>query len=426
MVRILISALPVLTVLVVAVLAFGVGAPRPISSARVWGGASTELSRFSGWVEVKSESRARHVRISARSEHGERASAGVELDADRRAEFVLDFAKPPGDFALELWLGDRTLGDGRVASAPERWAAARRRGGFTAARSQGALVIAAAPQCGVFAVPFPGPLLLRVERAGLPAAGATLTLSSDSATLANERVKTDSRGIATSVLTPREHVVTLRVIAETADGARGELYTSLPVVPGAMLAERHGDELVIMAPGERDHADVALVSEAGRLFGARVALSSYSDGARGVLRLPKLGDPPLWAVVQSDASAPSPSSLGWPLFDSPSAPTPTFDAVDIVLLDTEPRALAAERSRRRDVQRAALVIGLIGAVASVVALLTSTVLARRTSASKLDAELGSEVSAGVLPRQSWRSLVAIISIILGFFMIVGLLTWRLG
>ena len=423
--RALLTALPLLTLLVVFGLVFGVGAPRPLASARVWGGPSDRLSRFSCWVEVDADAGAsRRVHLRARDVHGAEATADAELDADGRAELALEFPAPPGAFELELSLGERQLGHGTIALTHERWLEARRRGGFSPLRAPGTLDVAVAPLRGAFAVPFAGTLLVRVERAAAPLPGVSLALSSDGATLAPERATTNGAGLARVSLTPREHIVTLRASLTGPDGARAELFTTVPVVPGAMVAERRGDELVIAAPSSRTSADVSIVSEAGRLFGARVALRPDAEVARGVMALPALGPERIWAVVSSDAAAPSPATIGWPLFEQ-QGPSETFDAADNLLLDTLPQVSSEEHQRRQRVRRWALLIGLLGAVVNVAAFVGAAMVQRREGREVLSRELDDALAASILPRQRARSLLAIALIIIGFFVVVGLLAWRL-
>jgi hypothetical protein len=428
--RFLLALLPLTTFVVVGVLVLGLGAPRPIEFVRVWGGPTDRSSRFSAWVEAEAEGgrplAGVKLRLSAQPAQGSARTVTTMLDLEGRAEVSFDFERAPGSFELRVDGEHGLRGQGQVALSSQRWlAGAGRHGGFSRLPQASALKLQIAPARGVFAVPFPGQLWVRVTRDGQAVASAKVQLKSDGAQLGFESTETGADGLARFALTPSEHVVTVRASAVAPDGARGELFSNVPVVPGAIEVERQGSSLRVRSPIERSAAFIALVTEQGRWSGARVPLSAVGDGtAVGVLELSALPGEPTWAVAKSEPSAPSSGCVGWPLFES-AEPGVTLDVADTRLLDTEKVARTREHQRRLGIRRLALGVGLVGAVFSVVALAWATLRQRKQLGAHLAAELGAEPSAELLPPQSVRSLVSISLIILGFFAIAAIVAWRL-
>jgi hypothetical protein len=428
--RVLFALLPIVTFVVVGVLVLWVGAARPVESIRVWGGPTDRAPRFSGWIEAEIDGRAQAgkvLQLTARPAQGEPLHVSQALDDQGRAELSFDFQRPPLWFELSATLPSGNVSTGRIELSAQRWlSTASHRGGFSRLPEAGALSVQIAPARGVFAVPFPGELWVRVSRQGAAVVDTKVDLKADGAKIQRETQRTDARGIARFMLTPTEHVVTARATVTASDGLRAELSFSVPVVPGAILIERRGNALQVRSPIEREEAFVSLVSEQGRWSGARVPLVAFGDGtAQGALELPALpGDGPYWAVAKSDPAAPSSVTVGWPLFAG-DEPAQTFDVGDRLLLDTEPAALARERDRRRSVRRLALAVGLLGALTSALSVVIATHRGRRAARAYLSAELGAEGGAELLPAQSARSLLSITLIVLGFFAIAAIAGWRL-
>jgi hypothetical protein len=428
--RYLLTALPVLTVAVVSLLVLVLGAERPVPSVRVWGGPTDGLSRFSAWIQVEDPATGIGagdvVQIEARAMGGASAASEVRLDGDGRGQVELDFARPPGQLELNFTGGGRVLGSGSVGLTREAWQPRVRRLGGPVVSRAGALGVMIAPLRGTFAVPFAGELVGRVEWQERGSPGAVVSSSSDGATVTPERAVTDARGNFVVTLRPTEHIVTLRVTVQTKEGQRGELFTSLPVLPGAILAERRGSELVVTSPIERASVDVSLVSEAGRWFGARVQLTQQGDGrALGSLTMPALPETRLWAVVSGDSALASTAAVGWPLFaEAPNAER-TFDAVDRLLLDTRPALESAERARRRGVRRLALLLALLGACVSVASLLLASARARSSSLAELGRELGDGPSRALVPSGPLRALLTAGLLTLGFLLVTAIVAWRL-
>jgi hypothetical protein len=283
---------------------------------------------------------------------------------------------------------------------------------------------------GAFAAPFPGPLWLRVEDPPLrPAAGARVELSVEGARVQPTRATTNAQGIAEVELTPSEHAVTLNATITLANGEVTHATTSVPVVPGAFVAEQRGEVLAIASPVERAEAFVTLVTEDARLFGARVPLDTDARGiARGELTLPaeleKLRGGGLWAVLESTRLAPRADRVGWPLFSVPGEPALTLDARDELVLDGFPAARERERTRQRRVGRAVIGIGLLGALASALAVLIRARREKRRFAAELDAELDPDAKARVVVASSRGEIVSIVLIFVGFVVTAAILAWR--
>jgi len=274
-------------------------------------------------------------------------------------------------------------------------------------------------------VPFASPIWVRLSHAGRPLVGADVAFESDGAALVPADVQSDARGLAVTTLAPREHVVTLRVRARTSAGF-GELTTSVPVVPGALLAERRGDRLLVASPIERERAFVTIVSEEGRWFGARVKLLPDGRGARGELPFPALPEARLFAVVESERGFPSGTRVGWPLFEATDEPPLTLDARDALLLDGFAVATKSERERQLGVRRSALGVGLFGALVSIALVLVRVRRDRKRLHTHLAAQVDAETEARLAPATRLRAILAISLIVLGFVVVTVVVAWRLG
>ncbi|MGC4091662.1 MAG: DEAD/DEAH box helicase [Polyangiaceae bacterium] len=422
------TVVPLVTLLLVAYLVFVVGAPRPLLSMRLSGGPTDSLARFTGVLELQSSDGRlpRDLEISARALSGQVARATSTVDADGRSELELDFAGPPLAFDLSVADAGRELGHAKVELRRERWLGkATRRGGFFGV-SQGDLALSVAAARGVFAVPFPGKLLVRVQRGGEPVAGAQLTLQVEGASPSSLRGTSDAQGLASFELTPREHVVTLTLRAE-AQASSGTLSVSLPMAPGAMLAERRGDSLTLRSPIPETSAYVTLLSEAGRLRSQRVALQASGDASVSEpISLAGLPSGPLWARVENEPGGAGAAVVGWPLFESEPVPAKTLDVRDPWLFDTAQSAHDHERTRRRQVLGWSLVVGLLGAFVSIGVVLARAQKTGRALEAHLASQLGEGSVQSVAPRPRTRSLVYMVLIALGFLLLAAVFAVRLG
>lgn len=428
--RWLTTLVPIVTLLAVAFLVLVIGAPRPVESVRLLGGPTDQLSRFSGLLLAERDGAplaSARLELFARAESGATARGEVTLDADGMAETALDFAKIPRAFSLSVVRDGRELVRTRVGLSHDVWLArAQRRGGFHGGAASGELSISIAPGRGVFAVPFASPLFVRVAEAGHPVAGAELELRSDGAKLSPARVTTNAEGIARVELTPLEHVVTLQARA-TAGERSGALAATVPIAPGALMVRATTEGLRVNSPVPRDVAYLTLLNESGRLRGLRVALKATSEGAESDL-IPLDGLPagPVWARAASEPFATGTSAVGWPLLETKDAPAKTLDVRDVLLLDSSAAAANIERARRRRVLGWALVVGLCGALLSIMTVLLRARRSGRRLEAHLDSALGSGASARLAPRAGARSLSGVVLIAVGFLVVAALLAWRLG
>jgi hypothetical protein len=312
-------------------------------------------------------------------------SASTDAMGELEARFELD-GVPTTDpwLRVESVAKAAVLAEGSLALDRDRWqAGARRAGGWLRAQSAGTLELRAAVESGVFAVPFPGNLVLQVLAAGepataggasLPLAGAHVSIELDGA----ERTTTaplvsDASGMIFIALRPSEHAVSARIVARAGERL-GEWYGALPVSPGAIAVTRTGGGLLLRSPIVRERAYVSLVSQRERLSGAIVPLVADPDGsARGLLAIApqlsaRLDAEPTWAVVSSEYDKRSAGAVGWPLsppFD-PASPRRTFDVADQVLLDGRDGALYdLLRSRNTRRSRAGLALLAVGTLMAV-------------------------------------------------------------
>jgi hypothetical protein len=320
------------------------------------------------------------VDVSRGLEPSSRTSA--VLDDEGAEELAFD-APGDGPVHARVHLDDALVGEGSWSLSAEEWRrGARRRGGWVQRRFDGGLVLRAAAERGVFAVPFASALWVEASRDGNAASGL-LEVRGDGADVSGPPEMQSGVGPRRYVVTPREHaaVVVLRLrdgdaAAETPSAAGtppagtpstdgpAELDVSLAVVPGALFAELSDADLVVRSPVWHDRAYVAIVSDHERLLGAAVPLYPDGSGASGVLHGVSLrGTEPLWAVVSSEPELRSASLVGWPLrplqVTEGEAPS-TLDVSDVSLLDTVPGAVARELERERRVR---LLAGLIAAAA---------------------------------------------------------------
>lgn len=418
-------SLPVLTVLVVCYAWLVAGAPRKLYGARLYGGPSEGVSRLSLRVESVERVGEREAPfwrgpLSARV----RAASGPEIVVsvpradDGIADFTVDFARPLHG-PVELELRDATsalLANGRFQVDVTRWAArARRRGGWVRGRTEQAVTVAVAAERGAFVIGASAPLIIRVERAGLPLAGVSLTLGADGGRLSNaDRLRTDDRGRAHVSFEPTELNPSLRVEARTDDGLRGALETPIVVVPGGLFvsAVDSTGSVRVESAVARDAAFFSLVSDRQRLAGGVVRLEPNGrGGAVGTLRVPRL-ESPAWLVASSEVDQNSAAAIGWPLGASPD-PRQTFDVADLLLLDGMPAAFAREAERRSRVRWLTAAFIAVAFALSVALLLLRVRAADRELSQHLQ-DFDRELTEHIAPRRRLPILVAVLAISLGF------------
>jgi len=426
-------SLPVLTVLVVGYAWFVAGAPRTLHGARVYGGPSEGLSTLSLRVESLERAGEREAPfwngpLTARA----RASSGPEavVSVHEAKHGVADFELPFGSAVhgpIEFELRDAAstvLASGRFELDVTRWAArARRRGGWIRGRTDRALVLAVAPERGAFVVGTPAPLSIRVERAGLPVAGATLTVSAEGARVSGaERLRSDERGRARVSFEAIDLNPSVHIDARAEDGQSGLIETPVFVVAGgihAFAAERTPAgvtkrvELCVESAVPRSEAFFSVVSDRQRLAGGVIALQPNGRGGSVGSTPFTVVQSPSWVVVSSEVDQNSAAAIGWPLSSGPE-PAQTFDVPDVLLLDGLPAAFAREQARRSRVRwLTAAFIGLAFAL-SVALLVLRVRAADREISRHLREDLDPDLATRIAPRRLLPLLVAVLAILLGF------------
>lgn len=435
--------LPFATAAVVGFALFVVGAPRPFTGARLYGGSTDGVTRLSfrlavadSYRGVEAPAEGGRVEVTAELAGGRRLAWSGELDALGSASVLFDVPGEPvsAPVSLRVVKDGRVLAEGRVWLSRDDWLSrANRRGGWYPVKSKGELAIRVAPERGAFAVPFAEALWVEVTRDGKPAAGALVHIESEGlqSLAKDEAIAVDAQGRLRLVVSPREHAVALRVVAEH-EGARGEWYASLPIVPGAYAAILQHGALRIESPVLRERAYYALLSEHARLAGGAVRLDP--DGRGGsvqLVELPRLPEGPLWAVVSSDPELSSDSTVGWPLRwpKSPHGDPPlTFEAPDRLLLDGMPLGERAETERRGSARA-------IAAGFTLLALLLASVIVV-TRARRADVQLRAHLAAAGEGEESRDRIaegrggrvitLAVVCIALGFAVIALVALYRLS
>ncbi|MBN1606707.1 MAG: hypothetical protein JW940_08735, partial [Polyangiaceae bacterium] len=164
--------------------------------------------------------------------------------------------------------------------------------------------------------------------------------------------------------------------AHAGPDATGRWSGALPVVAGALDAERRGRELTVGSSIPREGAFFSIISDRGRWGGGALPLEPVPAGASVSIPVPAiaLGESRLWAVVAADPHLASSGALGWPIGSEPSALTDTpplaMTVADQLLLDGRPLVRAREGARQR---KARVLAGLFAAVAmALMAVLTLT------------------------------------------------------
>jgi hypothetical protein len=333
------------------------------------------------------------------------------------ADFELPFGRAvhgPIEFELRD-AASALLASGRFELDVTRWAArARRRGGWIRGRSDRALVLSVAAERGAFVVGTKAPLSIRVERAGLPVAGAALAVSAEGARVfAAERLRSDERGRASVSFEASDLNPSLHVEARTEDGLSGVIETPVFVVAGGIHAFATDHELRVESAVPRSEVFYSLVSDRQRLAGGVIALAPNGRGGSVGSTPLSVVQSPAWVVVSSEVDQNSAAAIGWPLNSGPE-PAQTFDVADVLLLDGLPAAFAREQARRSRVRwLTATFIGLAFSL-SVVLLVLRVRAADHEISRHLRHDLDHDLAARIAPRRLLPLLVAVLAISLGF------------
>lgn len=428
--RVAMLAIPGCTVLGAAVGSALLASSEPVIAARVYmarAPLTDTQQRITARVQVvSSESAERRavaspIRLTLASDSVVAKSEQTqEVNAEGIAHFNLDLPEQSGrSFEVLVSNAGGRLAEGRVVlSARPQFS--KPRGGWIEATGE-ALPLRAGVARGVLAVPFEDRLLIqageRSEQAPIELTvkleGAQL-ISPPSGVLKVKGVFKVKGGVVTALkIRPQHHVVMLHVDAQSPQ-ARAHLTAQLPLVAGAMLAERQGPKLVVRAPQSRSRAYLDVLSPAGRLFSGELSLEETSEGAMGQLPWPLAhASGPLWVEVSSEFDMKSMAAVGWPLIGKASQhPGQTRELVQSLVLDG---LVQAQGKERRRLTRARFQIG-IGVLVG--ALLELLVLFLHVRGSQKDAKtelLRSEVSVSLPSAQGvGLETVAVLCVSLGF------------
>jgi hypothetical protein len=394
--------------------------------------------------EAEAPLREMPVAIEVNALDGQQVKWQGRLDERGMAPVAIELARPiRGSLRAQVTLQgpeERQLGSGTIELRVVDWLhGAKRRGGWLNGRRTGALRVDVAPGRGVFAVPFSDPLLVRVSDERGAVSGAAIHFELEGAELRAAEpaglVHANMFGEQTVSIAPREHAVAVRVVVESAQGLRGDWYSSLPIAPGALHAMLEGQKLLVESAIERDVAYYAVISERTRLAGGVIRLEARPGGRfAGLAALPQLPDTPLWAVVSSEPELDSPGAVGWPLLKPEPAsdrvetnPLRTFSVPDRLLLNGLLQGFTNDMARKSRARLlAASVCGL--SLALIVALL----IGRVNRADALIAAHFSETSGDaafverVAPRRAvWPIVVAGLCLALGFAAVALVAMYRI-
>jgi hypothetical protein len=430
--RTVLYALPLFTILVVAFALFVVGTPRPVTAARIWSGPTEGVTRLAlrvGVIEryhgIESPAALDSISLEARSSDGRTRRWSGPLDERGMANPVLELDAPlRGALSVRVTGAGKALGEGELQLGAEEWRKTLRDlGGWVAHGSRsGTLLIQVAPARGALAVPFEEPLIVEVRSPSGPVKNAKLTFDPDGLALAPKEAMTDAYGRALIRVTPREHVVSLRVNA-VLEGAKGSWFARLPIIPGALSARRTNDSLEIVSPIPRDVAYWSLIAHDRAIGRGSVILTSTPDGyAKASVPLPPGMVAESWAIVSGEPELDSSSTVGWPLAPPVAGAEPQRArvVVDPLLIDGTFRAEALDGQRRSRAR------WLAGGVTLVAILLASILLSleSRRSRTVLEAHLeeslleeGAGERIGDKNGRWWTLLVALLCVALGFLVV---------
>lgn len=432
--RMLLYALPLFTIVVVSFALFVVGTPRPVTAARIWVGPTEGVVRITPRISVidrfkgiESPATLDSITVNARTSDDRTATWSGALDEQGMASPVLDFGTPVhGAIQVRVSTGDKTLAVGVLELTPDEWRKSLRDlGGFIAHGSRsGSLLVQVAPGRGAFAVPFEDPLLVEVRSANGPVRNVKLSFEPDGLAIdeRNTRLVTDVMGRAVVRVTPREHVVSLRVNA-TLGEEKGSWFGRLPIVPGAISVRLEEKGLSIVSPIPRDIAYYSVIAADRTLTRGSVVLQATPNGlASAHVPLPERPAEQLWAIASGEPELDSSSTVGWPLRPAPSGgePARTRVVVDPLLVDGIFRAEAIDGERRT---KARWIAGGVTLIAVILASILFSYEGRRSRV-VLEAHLedsmledGASERISDRPARFWGLLIAILCVALGFLVV---------
>lgn len=430
----LLIALPLFTIIIVSFALFVVGTPRPVTSARIWVGPTEGVSRITPRVSIieryrgiESPAVVDSITLDARTSDGRTATWSGPIDERGMASPALDFGGAiHGPVGVRVSAGKRTLAEGVLELSADEWRKSLRDlGGFVAHGSRsGSLLVQVAPGRGALAVPFEEPLLIEVRNANGPVRNVKLSFEPDGLAVAERdtRLVTDVMGRAVVRVTPREHVVSLRVNA-TLGEEKGSWFGRLPIIPGAFDVRLEENGLSIVSPIPRDLAYYAVITANRTLTRGSVVLEQTQNGfASAHVPLQERPDEQLWAIASGEPELDSSSTVGWPLRAAPlgAAPLRSRVVVDPLLVDGTLRAEAIDGRRRT---QARWIAGGVTLIAFVLASILFGYEGRRsrivleTHLAESFLEEGADERISDRPARWWGVLIAILCVALGFLVV---------
>lgn len=386
---------------------------RPVQAVRIVGGPTDSLTEFRGRIQLVADREGVQSpivgqRLSVFSDQGRSLDpVQVVTGSEGWAELVLP-APPAGRLHLEVMSEDgRQLLNGSAQLSSAQWAERAGRRGLEARRgAEGATQVDFRVEGAVLAVPFPSWITVGLTRAGLPLSGRPVRLQSRGGQIEGSSSHlTDASGQVRVRLTPQEHTVSLTLKSEV-EGEPLDYHQELVVIPGAPSFERRGEEFIVRSAVPRHQIWFAFLSRQARGPGGKVELQEVEGGIfEGRFRAtPESLDSEEYLLLSGDPWGPSLGTIGVPLGDQ----RLTFDAADILLLDSLPRA---RQNATNQARRARFILGVYVLVAGLVTLLMFWVHLRRSDR-VLEARLR---RVGVTSEARDASAIPILAAILSLF-----------
>jgi hypothetical protein len=407
----------------VAVLGFSLtlGAnSQSVRAAQIFSGPTDSVLGFRGRIRLVSEREgqlgpvARESMTVTAEEGSKRTSRQLVTDPEGWVEFEFP-RNPSAALSLQVQTSDGViLSRGGVSLSTADWAKrARRRGFGEQVLTSGPFALRVHIEGGVLAVPYASIVHLSLFKGPKPASETQLELSAEGGQIqGGYHRSTDSNGTLEIKFTPEEHSAMLSVrVRDVAD--EWSFQQGLPVVPGAFSLEKRSGQWQVRSPVPRDYAWFTLVTDKQRGPGGRIALeATLEGGSKGTL--PALESPlqgGSFLVLSGDATGLSLGTVGIPLSEQGA----TFDASDLLVIDSLPRNLHLVQAQER---RTRFILGVYVFVAGVVTLVLFSLHLRRSEETLSREFLEAGVSSRAKDSSRLPLVFAIVSLFFAFSLAV--------